>query len=197
MILYFYAIQHCAEAAELGMRYFHLASKCHAQIQSIATKGSLMQRYGVVLQELRLEVLRNNDYLAPVPTPARWDEEPSGYPSVVDGSRNRGQGELSAPLHATEQLQNMLRTGQPQMRDAARLESNGQREKSARGMSSALNRPAREGQPTAANYIEAPDASAWLGDEVLDNSAFLQMSGWGQFDSLVSPIQSTLASTIG
>ncbi|TEA14315.1 hypothetical protein C8034_v003535 [Colletotrichum sidae] len=64
VILYVHAIQQRAESPGVYSDCYHLASRCHAHIESIATKGSLMQRYGVVLQELRLEVLRNNTYLA-------------------------------------------------------------------------------------------------------------------------------------
>lgn len=69
VILYFLAIQNRAEAPEAYMKYFRLASRCHAQIEDIATKGSLMDRYGVVLQELRLEVLRNKNQLDPMSGP--------------------------------------------------------------------------------------------------------------------------------
>ncbi|KXH32491.1 finger protein [Colletotrichum nymphaeae SA-01] len=69
VVLYVFAIQRRTEAPETYLDCFRLASQCHAQIESVATKGSLMQRYGVVLQELRLEVLRNNTYLASVSTP--------------------------------------------------------------------------------------------------------------------------------
>ncbi|KAG7055825.1 finger protein [Colletotrichum scovillei] len=69
VILYVFAIQRRTEAPETYLDCFRLASQCHAQIESVATNGSLMQRYGVVLQELRLEVLRNNTYLASVSTP--------------------------------------------------------------------------------------------------------------------------------
>ncbi|KAK1658753.1 fungal-specific transcription factor domain-containing protein, partial [Colletotrichum godetiae] len=63
VILYVFSIQRRVETPETCLDCFRLASRCHAQIESIATNGSLMQRYGVVLQELRLEVLRNNTYL--------------------------------------------------------------------------------------------------------------------------------------
>lgn len=68
-MLYVFAIQRRTESPETYLDCFRLASRCHAQIESIATSGSLMQRYGVVLQELRLEVLRNNTYLASCSTP--------------------------------------------------------------------------------------------------------------------------------
>lgn len=46
------------------MTAFRAATKCQALITSMATTGSLAQRYGVVLQELRLELLRHNRQLA-------------------------------------------------------------------------------------------------------------------------------------
>ncbi|KAL0258502.1 hypothetical protein SLS55_005997 [Diplodia seriata] len=39
--------------------HYRAASRCHDQISRIATKGSLAERYGVVLQELRMELLRH------------------------------------------------------------------------------------------------------------------------------------------
>ncbi|KAL3293700.1 fungal specific transcription factor domain-containing protein [Colletotrichum asianum] len=64
VILYVYAIQQRAEAPEKYSFCFQLASKCHSLYERNSVKGTLTQRYGVVLQELRLEVLRNNNYLA-------------------------------------------------------------------------------------------------------------------------------------
>ncbi|TDZ24417.1 putative transcriptional regulatory protein [Colletotrichum orbiculare MAFF 240422] len=83
VILYVHAIQHRAESPEVYLDCYHLASRCHAHIESIATKGSLMQRYGVVLQELRLEVLRNNTYLASTLTAQ------AGETAAEDDARHR------------------------------------------------------------------------------------------------------------
>lgn len=154
------------------MRHFRLASRCHAQIESIATKGSLMQRYGVVLQELRLEVLRNNGHLASVSSPLRAGQFPGGV-------------ELSPPhaLHASEQVINGSSTTQQPVRDAAGLEPNNQGQAIARG-TTAIDRSIREDGLSAANVVVNPVVTTSM--EVFDSNAFLQMSGWGQFDSLVS-----------
>ncbi|KAL0766450.1 hypothetical protein CaCOL14_010895 [Colletotrichum acutatum] len=82
VILYVFAIQQRTETPETYLDRFRLASQCHAQIESVATNGSLMQRYGVVLQELRLEVLRNNTYLASVSTPR------AGNSSTTNGNKD-------------------------------------------------------------------------------------------------------------
>jgi hypothetical protein len=75
VILYVYAIQQRAEPPEKYLTQFKAASRCHAQIERIATRGSLLQRYGVVLQELRVEVLRHNHHLASVATPRPATDE--------------------------------------------------------------------------------------------------------------------------
>ncbi|KAF4874259.1 putative transcriptional regulatory protein [Colletotrichum siamense] len=78
VILYVYAIQQRAEAPEKYALCFQLASKCHSLYERNSAKGTLTQRYGVVLQELRLEVLRNNNYLASTsPIQAGGDYVPS------------------------------------------------------------------------------------------------------------------------
>ncbi|KAJ3954795.1 hypothetical protein N0V92_008687 [Colletotrichum tropicale] len=78
VILYVYAIQQRAEAPESYALCFQLASKCHSLYERNSARGTLTQRYGVVLQELRLEVLRNNNYLASTsPIQAGGDYVPS------------------------------------------------------------------------------------------------------------------------
>jgi hypothetical protein len=67
--LYVYAIQKRSSPPEIYLTHFRSASRCHSQLESIATRGSLMQRYGVVLEELRVEVLRHNHSLAAIVTP--------------------------------------------------------------------------------------------------------------------------------
>ena len=45
-------------------RLFDAGKKCQGQISEISIPGSLAERYGVVLEELRLEILKYNHYLA-------------------------------------------------------------------------------------------------------------------------------------
>ncbi|KPM39762.1 hypothetical protein AK830_g6819 [Neonectria ditissima] len=107
VILYVYAIQQRAELPETYSKQFRLASKCHLQLESIAVKGSLMQRYGVVLQELRLEVLRNNHYLASVSTPQAGggsvgDESELGCVNLPHNSQIGGQVIADASVDVNE-----------------------------------------------------------------------------------------------
>lgn len=60
VILYVYAIRQSQVPAEASLRASQAATKCQAQISSIATPGSLPERYSVVLQELQLELLRHD-----------------------------------------------------------------------------------------------------------------------------------------
>lgn len=159
VILYFYAIQQREEVPDAQMRYFRLASRCHAQIESIATKGSLMERFGVVLQELRLEVLRNQNYLALTSTPARAGGQ--GETSGTQDNDSAGQVDRSSGL------------------------DNQQLPRTSREDPALLDRPAApagEGQ-----FSRDMAASATHPMEAFDSSALLHVADWGQFDSLVRP----------
>ncbi|KAM5386529.1 hypothetical protein ACJZ2D_000492 [Fusarium nematophilum] len=165
VILYVYAIQQRAELPDTYTRYFRLASKCHAQIESIAIKGSLMQRYGVVLQELRLEVLRNNTYLASVSTPRAGG-------ASVRGENNPTQAELPQ--------------GSP--RDEAGM---GQRNGGATfgGTSNGLGgRENPEFNPSGGHQ----PGEGMPGDVGAVYGGLAQMASWGDFDSLVTGGAGTL-----
>ncbi|KAF6819670.1 finger protein [Colletotrichum plurivorum] len=159
VILYVYAIQQRAEAPETYLSSFRLASRCHAHIEAIAVKGSLMQRYGVVLQELRLEVLRNNNYLASV-SAIRAGEAPAGGEGVpaqrelLHNSRESGQrgqqyGDYASSMPKVDQGQDL-------------------------GDAVGGGRPSNS---VAANPVASMD--------VLDGG-FFHITNWGQFDSLVT-----------
>ncbi|EKG18711.1 Transcription factor fungi [Macrophomina phaseolina MS6] len=64
VVLYVYTIQQRHSPPETYLPHFRAAAKCQEQISNIASRGSLAERYGVVLQELRLEILRHNEFLA-------------------------------------------------------------------------------------------------------------------------------------
>lgn len=57
-MLYIYVIQECASPPEVYSRYLTAASRCQSHISAIAEKGSLSERYSLVLEELRVEALR-------------------------------------------------------------------------------------------------------------------------------------------
>jgi hypothetical protein len=58
VVLYIYTIQQQGSSRET-LRYFDAAARCQSQISSLAERHSLAERYGVVLEELRLEAIRH------------------------------------------------------------------------------------------------------------------------------------------
>lgn len=170
VILYVYAIQQRVEPPEKYLAHFKAASKCHAQIESIATRGSLLQRYGVVLQELRVEVLRHNHHLASVATPRpATDENDMGeqaslpaqgshleHDEIMAGQRDGGVSNMHPP------------------------EANGM---GARDPHSGEGLERTNGQ---LNGSDMPVHSTTSSMDVLDGGDLTHMASWGLFDSLVS-----------
>lgn len=154
VILYVYAIQQRDSAPETYLPAFHAATRCQGLITSIATTGSLSQRYGVVLQELRLELLRHNTQLASLAV--EQNETSTGLGTLVlGGSENiTGQEDNIGTLDFTCDSLDMNRTA---------------------GELSGLNN-------LAYDSLAIPDGSP--------GSSIIQMTGWNQFDSLVSSITS-------
>lgn len=60
VVVYVYAIQHHGTSPDEYVTMLQAASRCQLQISMLARPGSLPERYGVVLRELRLEMLRHN-----------------------------------------------------------------------------------------------------------------------------------------
>lgn len=58
VVLYVYTIQQKRSSQDTWHKYFETAEKCQGQISLIAENESLAQRYSVVLEELRLEALK-------------------------------------------------------------------------------------------------------------------------------------------
>ncbi|KAH9905029.1 transcriptional regulatory protein GAL4 [Xylariomycetidae sp. FL2044] len=58
IMLYIYVIQKRASPPEVYSSYFSAASRCQSHLSAIAEKGSLSERYCLVLEELRVETLR-------------------------------------------------------------------------------------------------------------------------------------------
>lgn len=57
-MLYIYVIQESASPREVYSGYLSAATRCQSHISAIAEKGSLSERYCLVLDELRVEALR-------------------------------------------------------------------------------------------------------------------------------------------
>jgi hypothetical protein len=150
-MLYVYAIQQRHASPDTYLPAFQAAIKCQGQITSIAIPGSLAQRYGVVLQELRLEVLRHNSHLLALTTEAER----------VDGGTMRDGNEALLGAYAG---QNLLGLGPQSMQFAPTGE----------GIGDHLGLSGEEGL----GFVEHSPGSS-----------IVQMTGWGQFDSLVSLIR--------
>jgi hypothetical protein len=60
-VLYIYVIQKRTSSPEVYNEYLSAATQCQSQISSIAEKGSLLERYCLLLEELRLEAIRKTD----------------------------------------------------------------------------------------------------------------------------------------
>ncbi|KAG7140632.1 Thiamine repressible genes regulatory protein thi1 like [Verticillium longisporum] len=65
MVLYIYVIQEWASPPETYRNYFAAAARCQSHMATIAQKGSLVERYYLVLEELRVEALRQMKRLHP------------------------------------------------------------------------------------------------------------------------------------
>ncbi|KAH6670261.1 nonribosomal peptide synthetase-like protein [Plectosphaerella plurivora] len=155
VMLYLYAIQRRHSPPETYLPAFNAATRCQAQITSIALPGSLAQRYGLVLQELRLELLRHNSHLLALATgQIQGQGQGQGGPGVVGAVGGHGLlmdeavvGRFSADLLALE----------------------------ADGGAGGLGFAGAGGLPLDDGGL-FPDASP--------GSSIAQLTGWGQFDSL-------------
>ena len=58
IVLYIYVIQKRACLPEVYGKYFVAASRCQSHLAAISEEGSLSQRYCLVLEELRIEAIR-------------------------------------------------------------------------------------------------------------------------------------------
>ncbi|KAK7429404.1 hypothetical protein QQZ08_003996 [Neonectria magnoliae] len=65
IVLYIYVIQKRASPPEVYSTYFAAAARCQSHISAMAEKGSLSERYCLVLEELRVEALRQAKRMHP------------------------------------------------------------------------------------------------------------------------------------
>ncbi|KFX94207.1 hypothetical protein O988_06420 [Pseudogymnoascus sp. VKM F-3808] len=65
ILLYVYVIQNHEASSEVYNIYFSAAARCQSHLSGIAEKGSLAERYCLVLEELRVEVLRQTNRMPP------------------------------------------------------------------------------------------------------------------------------------
>ena len=65
MVLYIFVIQEWASPPDTYARHFAAATRCQSHMAIIAQKGSLLERYCLVLEELRVEAIRQIKRLHP------------------------------------------------------------------------------------------------------------------------------------
>ncbi|KAI1498282.1 hypothetical protein F5X99DRAFT_394186 [Biscogniauxia marginata] len=110
-VLYVYAIQQGNTQPDACLPYFTAASDCQSRIIKNARDGSWVQRYGMVLEELRLEVLRHNQSLLNRVSAATAHVGTMGYTSIEnnavgsvaepDAIMNHGQHHVPFPTSST------------------------------------------------------------------------------------------------
>ncbi|KAL2827585.1 fungal-specific transcription factor domain-containing protein [Aspergillus cavernicola] len=66
IMLYIYVIQTRAHPPDIYNRYFSAATRCQSHLSAIAEKGSLSERYCLVLEELRVEATRQTRQIHPL-----------------------------------------------------------------------------------------------------------------------------------
>ncbi|KIX01896.1 uncharacterized protein Z518_07835 [Rhinocladiella mackenziei CBS 650.93] len=89
IVLYIYVIQKRASPPEVYSNYFSAATRCQSHISGIAEKGSLSERYCLVLEELRVEALRQTGRIHPSIT---------GLGGMDSHSQENGYQTTSAPM---------------------------------------------------------------------------------------------------
>ena len=90
-MLYIYVIQKRASSPQVYNKYLSAAVQCQSQISSIAEKGSLLDRYRLLLEELRLEAIRKVDrhrHLAIDPIAASAGSGPSSATANVPAEQD-------------------------------------------------------------------------------------------------------------
>lgn len=172
-MLYIYVIQNRACPAHVYSAYFAAATRCQSHLSAIAEKGSLSERYCLVLEELRVEATRQT-------TPAATDTPAaaaSQFQSTDDTSvANAGQYQATVPVLSLQQGQGQ---GQGQGHDESPHTI-------GTGYADSLDDPGNgNGNGNGGSGMDFStdadaNAMAGLGLSVSD------CSGWGQFTSMVS-----------
>lgn len=83
VVLYIYTIQQRSSPEEKYRTYFDAAARCQQQISSMARHDSLAERYGVVLEELQLEAVRQTSPQKPQNQSHRRGSIPQARPVVL------------------------------------------------------------------------------------------------------------------
>jgi hypothetical protein len=140
------------------LRSFQAAQLCQRQLATMATANSLSQRYGMVLQELQLEVQRHNSPLAAAAAATKQQEQQDSIPLPHDGGKVQVQG-LGAGAGSG--------VFGEESTDTHKMDLEG------------------GGGGGEGGLLEMLDYSHLMFSGESPDNPISQMTGWGQFDSLV------------
>jgi len=103
IMLYIYVIQQRASPPEAYREYLSAATRCQSHILAIAEKGSLSERYSLVLEELRLEVLRQTERTH-VPTTSLGEMSSGSHDNGLQASSISMEGEAMTAASYTDMI---------------------------------------------------------------------------------------------
>ncbi|KAL2824335.1 hypothetical protein BJY01DRAFT_256479 [Aspergillus pseudoustus] len=110
-MLYIYVIQNRAYPAEVYSSYFSAATRCQSHLSAIAEKGSLSERYCLVLEELRVEATRqtrsvpvHNQSQSHIPAPTATASHPHPLSQTQSQPQPQGTGTTFPTQHTGSQI---------------------------------------------------------------------------------------------
>ena len=169
VVLYIYRIQQHLIAPGQREDYFDLAVKCQRQLESVSETDCLARRYCLVLEELRVEALRQTPRLS----------EHGGTPS----QQHQHQISADTPIDTTTTPSTNLNLGiPPSLHSETTPQTAGADSASPATLSSIYNNNNNTNNipPTPESTIFNPNLLP-AGDGVMAD-----LTNWGQFDSLVT-----------
>lgn len=97
VLLYIYVLHRRASPPEVYSEYLAAAVRCQSHMSGIAEKGSLAERYCLLLEELRVEAVRQTELMRPTQPPAQttdfqWHGNNMQTSMPVDGNNALGNG---------------------------------------------------------------------------------------------------------
>ncbi|RDW71701.1 hypothetical protein BP5796_07735 [Coleophoma crateriformis] len=190
VVLYVYTIRCKQDQPETWKHYFIAAERCQQQIcKSDKGKDSLLQRYNIVLEELRLEVLNQIPNAQQIPSDTRPELQiQERAHQTVNHEREReievastilGLYDHNIPLAPQSTVTNLSQ-------DYGLAATTSAFNEMARSSEISLDQHSMNSNPQVANFSNAenfiyhPVQPNVTGDTILED-----LTGWGDFDSLV------------
>ncbi len=174
-MLYIYVIQNRAYPAHVYSAYFTAATRCQSHLSAIAEKGSLSERYCLVLEELRVEATRQTTTTANTAVATAAAAASSQFQPADNTNANRYQAPVPVLSLQQRQEQELGHDGSPPDTNTI-------------------------GTSTGTGYTDSPDDVGSSGNGGIEFGADVDdvnvmaglglsvsdCSGWGQFTSMVS-----------